>query len=296
MSNLSDKELIAELEKRFAENKKALKDLKSLNEQLKQVNLKLEESEAMKSHFISNITNEIVNPFTSILALSRQILSVKKEDWKRVISMVALIHSDAFNLDFQFKNIFVAAKLEAGEIYPEILKVNLVSLINNVVDSFKYEAKKKHLQLEASFSEPDKKVIEFKTDPEKIRLMLSNLLSNAIKFSYENQKIDIFVDVSKSGLKLIVKDYGEGISPENQRIIFDRFKRLDSGINSLNRGHGLGLSVNKALLDMLGGRIEVDSELKKGSTFELHIPESEVESEGFSGDGTDFMFEDGETF
>ncbi|MDI3528072.1 MAG: two-component system, OmpR family, phosphate regulon sensor histidine kinase PhoR, partial [Tenuifilum sp.] len=77
---LSDNELLAELKRRFDQNKKTLDDLKHLNAELRLVNKKLEESEALKSHFISNITNEIINPFTSILGLSRAILSVEKEN------------------------------------------------------------------------------------------------------------------------------------------------------------------------------------------------------------------------
>ncbi|HRW63836.1 MAG TPA: hypothetical protein P5132_10120, partial [Bacteroidales bacterium] len=101
MSELTDKELIDELKKRFELNKRALEEVQELNEELKKANNKLEESEALKSHFISNITNEIINPFASILALSKNILSVEKENWKKVISMVSLIYSEAFNLDFQ---------------------------------------------------------------------------------------------------------------------------------------------------------------------------------------------------
>ena len=110
MSKLTDQELIDELQKRFEENKKTIQELKDLTEELKIVNKKLEESEALKSHFISNITNEIINPFTSILGLSRNILAVKKENWKKVISMVALIHSEAFNLDFQITKYISCSK------------------------------------------------------------------------------------------------------------------------------------------------------------------------------------------
>ncbi|MGD9977390.1 MAG: hypothetical protein AB7S54_05595, partial [Bacteroidales bacterium] len=97
-NHLTDEELIHELKQRFELNKKSLAELKELNAELKLVNKKLEESEALKTHFISNITNEIINPFTSILGLSKAILSVDKENWKKVISRVALIHSEAVNL------------------------------------------------------------------------------------------------------------------------------------------------------------------------------------------------------
>jgi signal transduction histidine kinase len=298
MQVLSDKELIGELTERLKAYSMALEELKNLNEELKIVNKKLEDSEALKSHFISNITNEIVNPFASIIGLSRNILSSHKEDWKKVISMVSLIHSEAFNLDFQFKNIFVAAKLEAGEISPDILRTDIKSLIEGVMDSFRVERKKKRIGFNFSFNIfPEAgKVFYFKTDPEKIRLVMSNLISNAIKFSSHDQNIEIIVSMQDSELNVVVHDHGAGISEEDQKIIFDRFRRIDTGINSINRGHGLGLSVNKALLDMLNGRIQIDSEPGKGAKFSISIPENNTEAEGFSYNGTETFFDGEEIF
>jgi signal transduction histidine kinase len=298
MSKLTDEELIEELRNRFRMNREAVEEFQTLNKELRVVNKKLEESESLKSHFISNITNEIINPFTSILGLAKHILSVKKEDWKKVISMVALIHSEAFNLDFQLRNIFVAAKIEAGEIYPEILNVDIKILSNNVVESFRFEAKKKGIELNFIFNvkSPEGKVFYFKTDPEKLKLILSNLLSNAIKFSFEKLTIDVTIWEEDRVLKVSVEDYGTGISEDNQKKIFDRFKRLDSGINSINRGHGLGLSINKAILDLLNGNIEIESEIGRGSKFTISIPEAKSDIAGFSTDGNDFLFDEEEIF
>lgn len=299
MSKLTDDELFEELRKRIKTNKESLQELQELNKELQIVNKKLEESESLKSHFISNITNEIINPFTSIIGLARHILSVNKEDWKTVISMVALIHSEAFTLDFQLRNIFVAAKIEAGEIYPEILNVDVKTLINNLLESFRLEAKKKKLSLDMDIQ---KELVEsnetfyFKTDPEKLKLVLSNLLSNAIKFSFEGQKINIRVWKTNDKLSISVQDFGTGITEENQKKIFDRFKRLDTGINSLNRGHGLGLSINKAILDLFNGTIDIQSKLGEGSTFTISIPESQSDVAGFSTDGNEFLFEEEEMF
>jgi signal transduction histidine kinase len=298
MSKLTDEELIEELRNRSRMNREALEELQELNQELRIVNKKLEESESLKSHFISNITNEIINPFTSILGLAKHILSVKKEDWKTVISMVALIHSEAFNLDFQLRNIFVAAKFEAGEIYPEILNVDIKTLTNNMLEAFKFEAKKKNITLNFIFDIPTKEddTFYFKTDPEKLKLILSNLLSNALKFSFEKQDIDLRVWLQDARLFISVKDNGSGISEENQKKIFDRFKRLDTGINSLNRGHGLGLSINKAILDLLDGNIDIESEIGKGSKFTFSIPESNSDTKSFSTDGNEFLFNEDEIF
>ncbi|TAJ15282.1 sensor histidine kinase [Marinilabiliaceae bacterium JC017] len=296
MSNLSDKQLLRELRLRLEERKKLENEVKELSRDFQDVTKKLKESESLKSHFISNISNEIVNPFTSILGLSKAILSVEKNDWKKVVSMVALIHSEAFNLDFQLRNIFVAAKIEAGEVAPNISKVNLRSLIQNVIDSFNIVSRKMNIDIDLQYNIEYGfgKNFYFKTDSEKLKLVLSNLINNALKYSYKESKVILKVWMDDDILHLSVQDFGTGISDKNQKIIFERFKRLDSGINSINRGHGLGLSITKALLDVLEGSIEIKSQKGEGSTFSVALPEAKHIVDGFSGEGNDIFFDEGD--
>jgi signal transduction histidine kinase len=300
MNKLTDQELIDELRIRMMENKRALEELKSLNEKLKSVNKKLEESEALKSHFISNITNEIVNPFASILGLSKSILSVNKENWKKVFTMVALIHTEAFSLDFQLKNVFAAAKVEAGEVYPEIGKVDIQNLVRSVTDSFRIEAQKKKVTFELNFDIPsgEDNIYYFKTDPEKLKLILSNLICNAVKFSCDEGVITIRIWSENKGLFISVLNQGVEISDDYRQLIFDRFKRVDSSITSINRGHGLGLSIIKSLLDLLGGDIIFESDEKKGTTFTINIPEAAEDEDSFTSslNGNEMFFEDNEVF
>ncbi len=301
-NKISDEQLLQELEKRFTDNKKSLVQLQKLTKQLKEVNAKLEESEALKTHFISNITNEIINPFAAILGLSRSILDAKRESWDKVISMVQLIHSEAFNLDFQLKNIFAAAKLEAGEWKPEIMNVDINQVIENTIQSFKYESDKKGVKLnyEIEVSPGIEKSFYFLTDPEKLRIILSNLVNNAIKYSHSDSEAIIKAWVEDNKLCISVTDFGIGVSEENQQIIFDRFKRLDTGINSVNRGHGLGLSVNKAIIDLLDGDISLDSKPEEKTVFTIKLPSGDMSDsiDATSDDGNEFMFDgdEGELF
>lgn len=296
MYKITDEELLKELEKRFSENKNSIAELQKLTKQLKEVNARLEESESLKSHFISNITNEIINPFAAILGLSRNILDVKKEDWKKVISMVQLIHSEAFHLDFQLKNIFAAAKLEAGDWMPETVKVDLFQMIDNLLSTFKYEADKKGLtfKIESSLGEPPGSNFYFYTDAEKLKIILSNLISNAVNFSHNENEIIVKLWLKDTKLCISVIDHGVGVSEVNKKIIFDRFKRLDTGINSINRGHGLGLSVNKAILDLLNGSIALESYPNKKTTFTVCLPQGEIpeNDSSDSSDGNEFLFDD----
>jgi len=289
----SNEEILSEIKKRLLNNEVHQQQIRDLNLVINDLTKKLNESESLKTHFISNISNELMNPFTSVLALSENILEVEKENWKKVFHMVSLIHTEVFNLDFQLKNIFMAAKLEAGEVVPEISQVNIDKLIESNINMFRYEARRKHLQIEyireSGSIYPE---LYFKSDAQKIHLVLCNLLSNAIKFSYNEGKI--FLKALKAGknLTVVVQDFGQGISKANEQIIFDRFKRADSGINSINRGHGLGLSIVKAIVDMLNGKINFESEVGRGTTFKLNITESEQETAGISTNPDELFFKE----
>jgi len=287
---ISDEELLLELDKRFKECKNTLNEQKELGRQLVLANKKLVESEALKTHFISNITNEIINPFASILGLSRNILMVREGDWDKVKNMARLIHSEAFSLDFQFRNIFEAANIEAGEIFIEASGINLSELVNNVVESFRHEAERKNITTEVKENLAGRPFI---SDPGKISLIISNLLSNAIKYTSENGKITIILDYSGNELIISVIDTGLGINEESREEIFDRFKRLDDQINSINVGHGLGLSIIKSILELLNGSIEFKSEPGKGSEFLVKIPESDSNTSIYNLSGDDRLGLDG---
>ena len=241
------------------------------------------------------MTNEIVNPFTSILGLSKAILSVDKQDWKKIVSMVAMIHNEAFNLDFQLKNIFTSAKIEAGEIQPNVQKVHIRQLVQSVIDSFEVVTRKMNIeivfdyQIQLGFGEKD---YYFNTDAEKLKQILSNILNNAVKYSYKDSKVIVKTWIDDDLLYISVQDFGTGISEKNQNIIFERFKRLDTGINSINQGHGLGLSIAKALLDIIEGKIDIHSVKGEGSTFTLEIPKLKVvNTDPFGGEDSDMFFE-----
>jgi len=272
---INDSTLISELEKRFNDNKKAIAELQELTEQLKTVNKMLEESEALKSHFISNIRNEIINPFTSILNLSKQITTMT--DIEKAKKSAALIFGEAFFLDFQLKNIFAAAELEAGETYPQIYSVNVTNTVQSLIDSYQgnISAKKLNIVINSSIE----KDFTFKSDPGKLTLIYSNLLNNSILFSKEGGTIEINLSFEYDSMVFAIKDNGIGIEADKMKLIFDRFKRLDNTINTLSSGYGLGLSVAKAITDMLNGVISVESVVGQGATFTVVIPDVHTDTE-----------------
>lgn len=289
MSIYNDDELLEELKSRFNQQRKSLKELEYLTGKLKELNHKLEESEKLKSHFLSNIRNEIINPFASIIGLSQSIKTIPSEKIERIYSMASMIHSEAFALDFQLRNIFAAAEIEAGDLTLRYATLDVNELCNTIVSSFKHEVEKKELKVNYSSNNSQ---IPLKSDPEKLKTIISNIFSNAIKYSNKGADIDIKINSDEAFVVIEIQDYGIGIEEKSQKLIFDRFKRIDDTINSLNIGHGLGLSVVQAYLDLIGGSIELLSEVNKGSTFTISIVNYENE-EGDSFEDDDVLFESG---
>ena len=303
MSEHTDIELIEEIKKRFELKDKALYDLRMTTRKLVDVNKKLQESESLRSNFLSNIRNEINNPLTSILGMSDRIASRKDATGhEECAAMAGIIYTEAFNLDFQLRTIFAAAEIEAGEAFPAISNIDVHNLILGVIDSYRHVADQKQVTVSfdrARESTPLSPPLPFfKTDPEKLQIIVSNLVSNAIKYSPEGSTITVKAGKHEDDLNILIEDSGIGIEEPDQQVIFERFRQLETGTTKSYSGHGLGLSVTKALVELLNGSISVASIKGKGSIFTVRIPESKTETEVdvFSDAGNELIFEDQEKF
>ncbi len=272
----SRNEIESELENCRMQISKLEKENEELVRSLSEVNEKLHDSERLKGHFISNITNEIVNPFTSVLALAENIKRLKEGEIPMAHHMAELIFEEAFHLDFQLKNIFAAALIEAGKEQVKCSVINLNELNSQISEYFRQLLDKKRIQLSISFSNEssDNDQISFTSDREKLDIILKNLISNSIKYSPEDSVIELKYFMGKKELHFEVSDQGKGINPKDRKIIFDRFKQLDEKINSINTGHGLGLSIVQAYAEMLGGKVRLNDNFDKGVNVMVIIPES----------------------
>lgn len=295
---MKDEELLLELQKRFNANKQSLLELEQLYDQLKVVNRKLEESEELKSHFISNIRNEIINPFASIMGLSKEIINPENVDLNKIKAFGKMIYQEAFDLDFQLKNIFAAAAIEAGDLIPDISIIEIDSFFKNIINYYETKAQGKNLIIELDYQNlTENQTNTFKTDPDKLKIIFSNLLVNAIDHSYStSEKLIVKVRLNYESLMFSVIDFGKGIKIEDQDIIFDRFKRLNNHIHTLNKGHGLGLSIAASYSEVLGGNIKLQSEVNKGSSFNVFISEANDNKPrlGFVEDDAEFFTDDEE--
>jgi len=291
---LTDEQLLTEIKRRLDENAAKLLEEKKLTAELNEVNEKLITSEKLKSNFLSNIRNEINNPIASILELSKNIAQGEISQ-EMMSSFAKLIYSEAFDLDFQLRNIFLSAEVEAGESPLTVISVKIQHLLGNIIQQFSHRIEKKGIKVEWSNSIDENQI--FKTDSEKLHLIISNLITNAIQFNHENGSIKIESQITDNVLNIKVSDSGIGINQDEQDKIYDRFYQIESGSIKTYGGHGLGLSITKALVDILEGKISLKSQLGEGSEFLIQLPNLESESaddDTFSSDGNDFLFENDE--
>jgi signal transduction histidine kinase len=250
------------------ENLALKQSIEELNLELNRVNKLLSDSEALKSHFISNITNEIVNPFASILGLTESLKELDEADFNRSKSISARIHKEALDLNYQLKNVFAAAKLEAGLYMVEPSSCNIKELLSEVLYSYEDAIRNKNIKLLSEVNLDNEIII---SDSDKLKLILSNLISNAIKYTPDKGVVKILIDLRDSFI-VRISDSGIGFEEDQLQALFERFRQLDEEINTINKGYGLGLSVVKACIDLMGGQLIINSKPKEGSEFTIQLP------------------------
>jgi PAS domain S-box-containing protein len=237
---------------------------------------KAEESDRLKSAFLANMSHEIRTPMNAIIGFSNllvmpDITQQQKEEFTQLI-----IHSGNSLLQL-IDDIIDIAKIEAGELKLNLTDCNVIELLNTINDLYAYRIsnvfrKKINLTLNTGNGSSG---LTIETDPLRLQQVLTNLLDNAIKFTEKGSiEFGFTFDKSKKNtmMKFYVKDTGIGLSPEAQRLIFNRFTKIESDKTKLYRGAGLGLAISRNIVTMLGGEIFVESELNAGSTFYFTIP------------------------
>ena len=252
----------------------ANEDLDGKVDEQAQLNLKLYEMNQVKSEFLANMSHELRTPLNSIIGFSEILENAKGLENKQVRFASNIRNSGRILLDL-INDILDLAKLEAGkmEVKPSEFKIGpLVSQLCDMVRNLA-ESKNIKLVLEANSDFP-----EVYQDKIKIRQIVTNLLSNAIKFTPEGGRINVNIRRREGDrLEMEVQDTGVGIAEPDQAIVFEKFRQGPSAIggDALTRevsGTGLGLSIVKELCILLGGEIELESEVGKGSTFTVRLP------------------------
>jgi len=287
MKKPTDEELIEEIRQRFESNNNALNDMRAMTRKLESMNEKLKDSESIKSQFLSNIRNEIINPLSAIMGLSGQFLT-SSCDPATSQATIRMIYAEAFNLDYQLQNVFMAAELEAGEADPSLAMVEIGNVLETCIDKLAFRISEKEIGIDKVLPED----LIFPTDAQKFETILINLLGNAVEFTQRGGTINVDIEENRSGLVVTVKDNGPGIKSVDQEVIFDRFKQLEAGTTKGHRGHGLGLSICWALAELLDGTLDLDSMPGRGSCFVLNLSRPDVEVVVQAKDSNFFLFDE----
>lgn len=254
------------------ELKETGRKLLELNDELVLAKEKAEESNRLKSAFLANMSHEIRTPMNGILGFAQLLTlpNITKEKTKEFTDIILKSGNYLLNI---INDIIDISKLDAGKFKITKSPVNLNNLLNELYtffDSFKTEKQKNHIELILNIPKSKKDRIIY-TDETRLKQILSNLINNAVKFT-ETGSVEFGYTIENSFLKFFVKDTGIGIPKEKLSDIFERFNQASVNTEKLYGGTGLGLSISKSCSDLLGGKIWVESQLNKGSSFYLTIP------------------------
>ena len=232
-----------------------------------------EDADRLKSAFLANMSHEIRTPMNAILGFSELLTRNNVPQEKREL-YAGHVKSNGKLLLTLIGDIIDLAKIEAEQITINKTPVNVEEILEELHEvSFTERARlgKEHLAVNRQVSK-NGEPLWLLCDGVRLKQVLINLLSNAIKFTQEGNIEFGYSFPNKATVQFYVKDTGIGIAPENQAIIFERFRQADNSTTRLFGGTGLGLAISKRLVELMGGRIHVESELGKGSAFFFSLP------------------------
>lgn len=260
---LSEKFIKEKTDEIYQQNEK----LKALNVELNNSKEKAEENDKLKTAFLANMSHEIRTPMNGIMGFS-ELLSNENISKEQQIKYSEIIMNSSKRLLSLINDILDISKIETKQISVNMAECNISNLFVKLHNFYMPIAKSKNLEFSMQLDIESPFVY---SDERKIYQIINNLLDNAFKFTSKG-KIILGCKVNHNMLEIWVVDTGIGIKKENQKRIFERFVQSEKRIAVDFGGSGLGLSISKALAELLGGEISVKSEFNKGSTFTLSIP------------------------
>lgn len=241
-------------------------------EELRQALVKAEEADRLKTSFLANMSHEIRTPMNGILGFT-QLLREDDLTFGERQHFLTIIEKSGNRMLNIINDLIDVSKVDAGLMDVNITGVDLFEITNYLYTFFLPEVKKKGIQLELEHSN-EKESVFIQTDGEKVYAILTNLIKNAIKYS--DRGIITFGYIDKvTETEFFVKDTGVGIPEEKKKDVFNRFFQLNNSTDPFTEGSGLGLSITKAYVELLGGNIWFKSKENVGTEFHFVIPNNQ---------------------
>jgi len=252
-----------ELEEKQHELEAATAGLKAANERLKEL-------DRLKDDFISTVTHELRTPLTSIRAFSEILYDNPDIDPAERHRFLGLVIKESERLTRLINQVLDLAKLESGLAEWRTADVDLREIVGDAVGATSQIFKGRGVAIEARLPARVPLVL---ADRDRVMQVMLNLLSNAVKFcSPETGRVEVRLAAEAAGVRIDIADNGEGISREHQAVIFEKFRQVGDTLTRKPAGTGLGLAISRQIVARLGGRLWVESEPGRGSTFSFTLP------------------------
>ncbi len=226
-----------------------------------------EESNRLKSALLNNLSHEIRTPMNAIMGFSNLLLDAADDEKKTYAEIIKKSSNHLLKL---IDDVILISRLQSEKMPLSIYDCIPAEIVGHVFQIFKKVDLNKGLKIKVSIPDQHKNLI-IRTDEDKIVQILTNLVSNAVKYTLEGS-VEIGMNVYDCVVEFFVEDTGMGIPKKELNKIFDNFYRGELALNYAIRGNGLGLCITKELVELMGGTISVQSEVKKGSRFYFTVP------------------------
>ena len=235
---------------------------------------RIKEKNKFKTEFLSNVAYDIKKPINKIFETNNNLIENKgKYNSENINNHTRLVKQNCYRLIRLLNNIEYVSRIDNGTCTLELRKCDIVKLLENIVKISKTYTDKKGIDISIK-SEVNKKILSL--DIDKVEKIILNILSNAIKFTDTGGRIDINLYMENEQVCISIKDTGIGIPKDKTEVIFENFEQLDTTLSRGCEGTGMGLSVVKKLANLNNIKINVESELNKGSEFIITLPNNIV--------------------
>ncbi|KYC71917.1 PAS domain S-box protein [Bacillus coagulans] len=228
--------------------------------------------EQIRSEFVANVSHELKTPVTSVKGFAETLLDGAMYDEATLREFLKIIYDESDRLHRLISDILDLSRIEQHRIPLKMEQLNVVDVITETAQTMRKRIEKKQLELVL----PQKRHVMMEADKDRLRQILLNLVTNAIAYTPDKGRIEISLIERENELDLIVSDTGIGISEKDLPRIFERFYRVDKARSRQSGGTGLGLAIVKHLVESYHGKIRVESEEGKGSTFIVTLPRTQT--------------------